>query len=129
MKSKFEAKINHLVSQVHQLKQELASCAKLRDRYGKLFPLFDFLLIFYILEKEKDMKDTLYAKLSEDHKLLMEEKDSLREKLTEQRKQCWDLEHMLAEQTDDQANLLKALETLNTGQREISDSGNKASER
>lgn len=58
------------------------------------------------------MKDKLYAKLSEEHKLLMEEHDVLKLDLNEMRKKAWDLEYKLQQHVDDQTSIQKLLDTF-----------------
>jgi len=66
------------------------------------------------LEIDKDIKENLYAKLSEEHKLIMEERDTLKEELTQKRKEVWDLEYKVNQQTEDLTSIQNSLTPSST---------------
>lgn len=57
------------------------------------------------IEKERDIKDTLYAKLSEELKLVTEERDKLKTDLSDKRKEAWELEYKLKQQLEDKQGI------------------------
>lgn len=95
-----EMKINQLVKQVHAFHEELIKKNKKIDYIGECVSVHGFRI-----EKDKDLKDALYAKLSEEHKLVMEERDKLKEDLNEKRKEVWDLEYKLTQVQEDQTSI------------------------
>lgn len=95
-----EMKINQLVKQVHAFHEELVKKNKRIEYIGECVHLHRL-----CIEKDKDLKDALYAKLSEEHKLVMEERDKLKEDLNEKRKEVWDLEYKLTQVQEDQTSI------------------------
>jgi 16S rRNA A1518/A1519 N6-dimethyltransferase RsmA/KsgA/DIM1 with predicted DNA glycosylase/AP lyase activity len=85
--------------------------------------------IIIFIEKEKDMRDKLYAKLSEEHKLLMEEHDVLKLDLNDQRKKVWDLEYKLKQHVDDQTSIQKLLDTVDGRKMNVDGSSDRYAQR
>lgn len=55
------------------------------------------------------MNDKLYSKLSEEHKLVVEERDNLKEELNQKRKEVWDLEYKVNQQIEDMTAIQNSL--------------------
>jgi phage pi2 protein 07 len=55
------------------------------------------------------MNDKLYSKLSEEHKLVIEERDNLKEELIQKRKEVWDMEYKINQQIEDMTAIQNSL--------------------
>ena len=93
-----ESIINHLVQQTKVYHEDIIKLNKRIEITGILFTLI-------CLENEKDIKETLYIKLSEEYKIVLEERDLVKEELDEMRKKVWDLETKIAQQQEDNSSI------------------------
>ena len=105
MKAQTETKINYLITKVKELYDEVELKSKLFSALGKLKS------IIHLLEKEKDMK---FVRLSEEHKLLLEEKEAMNGELNAKRNECLELTYTIKEHIQDQTSIQNTLDGGNS---------------